>query len=168
MIEPQRAQIFHEGITDIARNKLDMRCNGSFLDIHENDLFKTIEKVSENDLENNLISRHGKNKQGGILHVQGMEQQIEMEGVKKSLGKIEKKIEVLTDLLRLICLNLLCLTYKILHALFFSMMNIFGRMSRRGGRGSSSLELHFKTMEWPEGPAKLFSTRATDVGYFKI
>ena len=81
----------------VARNKLDMRCNGSFLDIHENDLFKTIEKVSENDLQNNLISRHGRNKQGGILHVQGMEQKIEMEGVKKSLGKIEKKIEVLTD-----------------------------------------------------------------------
>ena len=91
-IEPQLAQNFYEGINDIARNKLDIRCNGSFLDIHENDLFKIIEKVTENDLQNNLISRHGRSRQGGILHVQGMEQQIEMEGVKKSLKKIWKKI----------------------------------------------------------------------------
>ena len=34
------------------------------------------------------------------MHVQGMEKQIEMEGVKKSLGKIGKKFEVLIDLLQ--------------------------------------------------------------------
>ena len=45
LTETQLAQIFYEGINDIARNKLDMRCNGSFLNIHENDLFKTIEKL---------------------------------------------------------------------------------------------------------------------------
>ena len=63
---PACSNFFYEGFNDIARKKLDMICNGSFLDIHENDLFKTIKKVSENDLQNNLISRHGRNKQGGV------------------------------------------------------------------------------------------------------
>ena len=100
LTKPWLGQIFYEGINDISRNKLDMRCNGSFLDIHENDLFNIIEKVSENDLHNNLISRHGRNRLGGILHIQGMEQKIEMEGIKKSLGKIKIFFEVLTDLLK--------------------------------------------------------------------
>jgi len=62
--------------------------------------------MAENDIHYMGLTQNGQNlgpKRGGILNVKGMVQEIEIDGMKINIRKVEKSLEKLADLMQKFC-----------------------------------------------------------------
>lgn len=86
----------------LLKKKIDMACRGTFLDKYNDEIVDRIEKLAKNKTHHIWLNQNDRNlvSKRGVLNVKGMEPNIEMDMVKKGLGKEVKSTEKLTKLMQ--------------------------------------------------------------------